>query len=667
MRPLTRVALLLAALLPALATAPLQAQEGWSDDAGDSVWSLALSADGGVQVVGSRNNRAAAYRQDGALLWEFFPQGTVWGVAVSGDGAWTAVASEDRHVYLLDAFGEEVWRHRSPRIVYDVAISRDGSRVVAIDEGRVARYFDRASGDLLWESNLRNIADAVAIYGSKAIRPIFGTRDSQVLLYSPEGQRLWRAQLDDEILSVDVSSNGAAVAAATLDGEIALIKGNNAEVLWQMPAPDDTRCNPRQRNYCLHLALSSDGGRILLGTRYDNLFLLDSADGSVLQSHPTGGDVSALALSADGEHWLVATRDGQVRSWTATGAAAAWRAAQDLRRNLTIGIPAALALLVLLASLWVRRTASGRRFWQVTSRPTRLLLLTMWRRRIAYVLLTPTVVLLLIFNYYPAFSGLYHSFTDWNPTGETLWVGTRQFDAMLNSNYFWVGMKNAGILALSGFLKLAMPLLVAELIFHIRHSLLQYLARTLFIVPLVVPSVVGILLWVNIYDPTIGLLNQTLMSLGLEHWVHSWLGERATAMPAIVAIGFPWISAFALLIIYGGLIGIPQELFDAAKVDGASWWTRFTRIDLPMLMPQFRLLLILTFIASMQEFQLIFLTTGGGPSDATYTPALELYYNATLFSNFGLASAMGTFLFIIILGGTILNLRYVRSQVEYEA
>ncbi len=283
------------------------------------------------------------------------------------------------------------------------------------------------------------------------------------------------------------------------------------------------------------------------------------------------------------------------------------------------------------------------------------------------MLLTPTVVLLLIFNYYPAFSGLYHSFTDWNPTGETLWVGTRQFDAMLNSNYFWVGMKNAAILALSAFLKLAMPLLVAELIFHIRHSLLQYLARTLFIVPLVVPSVVGILLWVNIYDPTIGLLNQTLISLGLEHWVHSWLGERATAMPAIVAIGFPWISAFALLIIYGGLIGIPQELFDAAKVDGATWWKRFTRIDLPMLVPQFRLLLILTFIASMQEFQLIFLTTGGGPSDATYTPALELYYNATLFSNFGLASAMGTFLFIVILGGTILNMRYVRSQVEYEA
>jgi raffinose/stachyose/melibiose transport system permease protein len=84
-------------------------------------------------------------------------------------------------------------------------------------------------------------------------------------------------------------------------------------------------------------------------------------------------------------------------------------------------------------------------------------------------------------------------------------------------------------------------------------------------------------------------------------------------------------------------------------------------------MSQIKLLLILAFIGSVQEFQLIFLTTGGGPGNVTYTPALELYYNATRFSNFGLASAMGTFLFLIILGGTIINLRYVRSQTEYEA
>ncbi|MEO8397641.1 MAG: sugar ABC transporter permease, partial [Chloroflexota bacterium] len=128
----------------------------------------------------------------------------------------------------------------------------------------------------------------------------------------------------------------------------------------------------------------------------------------------------------------------------------------------------------------------------------------------------------------------------------------------------------------------------------------------------------------------------------------------------------PWVSPFALLIFYGGLVSIPDELFDAAKVDGANAWTRFWRIDIPMLIGQLRLLVILAFIGSMQEFQSIFLTTGGGPGSVTYTPALELYYQATRFSNFGVASAMGTVLFIVILGGTILNLRAVRSQTEYQ-
>ena len=78
-------------------------------------------------------------------------------------------------------------------------------------------------------------------------------------------------------------------------------------------------------------------------------------------------------------------------------------------------------------------------------------------------------------------------------------------------------------------------------------------------------------------------------------------------------------------------------------------------------------MLLLAFIGSVQEFQLIFLTTEGGPGNSTYTPALELYYNATRFTDFGLASAMGTFLFLIIMIGTILNLRYVRSQTEYQS
>jgi ABC-type sugar transport system permease subunit len=326
-----------------------------------------------------------------------------------------------------------------------------------------------------------------------------------------------------------------------------------------------------------------------------------------------------------------------------------------------------LLLLVALFVLWVRTTTVGQGFWQRRAAKPRRLGQQMWRARVSYLFLVPTVTLLLIFNYYPAVSGLYHSFTVWKPGIETRWVGLEQFRNIMNDAYFWVGVQNALLLVFSGFVKtLTMPLLVAELIFHIRSQVIQYGIRSLFIVPLVVPGVVGILLWANIYDPNIGLLNQTLEALGLSSWTRVWLGDRNTALGAIIAIGFPWVSAFALLIFYGGLISIPVELFDAAKVDGARFWQRFWRIDLPLIIPQIRLLLILGFIGGVQEFQLIFLTTGGGPGNVTYTPALELYYQAVRFNNFGFASAIGTVLFLVILGGTILNMRYVTSSVEYE-
>ncbi|MBZ0296157.1 MAG: PQQ-binding-like beta-propeller repeat protein [Anaerolineae bacterium] len=664
----TSARVLLVALLLVLLALPLTVlaqDDTWDASLGDIVYGTALSEDGTIQIVGSRNNRVAAYDQQGNLLWEFAPQGTVWGVDTSADGQYTAVASEDRNVYLLNAEGEQLWAYRDTRIFLDVAISADGSRIAAVDESRQLFYFDRETGEPMWTYGLENIADSIAIYGSSKIRPLAGTRDSVVSLFSPEGSRLWRAQLSDDVTGIAVTSNGAQVVAATLDGQITLINGANADIIWQITPPDQGRCTSRSN--CLTVDMAADGSRVLVGSRSGEVFLLDSADGSVIQRSNFGEPISSLAISADGQTWLIGTRGGAVHATTTEAAAAAYAIAQTNRRNLMIGIPAALLLLLAIGAVWVNRTTSGAHFWNVTSRPVRRTLVSMWRSRVSYFLIIPTIILLLIFNYYPAASGLYHSFTEWNPGIETTWVGLDQFGAMVNSQYFWIGMKNAVLLAVAAFVKLAVPLLVAELIFHIRSNFMQYAVRTLFIIPLVVPSVVGVLLWVNIYDPNIGLLNETLRGLGLDQLTRTWLGDRSTAMPALIAIGFPWISPFALLIFYGGLITIPQELFDAAKVDGATWWNRFIRIDIPMIMSQIKLLLILAFIGSIQEFQLIFLTTGGGPGNVTYTPALELYYTATRFTNFGLASAMGTFLFLIILGGTIINLRYVRSQTEYEA
>ena len=286
----------------------------------------------------------------------------------------------------------------------------------------------------------------------------------------------------------------------------------------------------------------------------------------------------------------------------------------------------------------------------------------------AYLFLLPTFALIGLFSYYPALLALYHSLTDWNGILLADYVGLNNFREMLNDQVLLASLGNMVTVAIwSLVVTLTVPLLVAELIFAIRNRFVQYGIRSLFVIPLVVPGVVGILLWTNIYDPNIGLLNQTLQALGLEHWTRVWLGDEETALWSIIAIGFPWVNAFALLIFYGGLISIPVELFDATKVDGASIWRRFWNLDLPLLLPQLKLLLILGFIGGVQEFQSIFITTGGGPGNVTYTPALELYYQAVRFNNFGLASAIGTVLFVVILLGTVFYMRYVTSAIEYEA
>ena len=660
-------AILFVMLTSLLCAVGVFAQAGsWQANPGGAIYGTALSVDGKVQVVGTRDDLVNAYDANGASLWNYKATSTVWSVATSADGSRTAVASEDRRVYLLDGHGAELWNFRSSRIWRDVAIAADGSRVAASDENRDLYLLDGANGTVLWKKHLHDVADTVALYGTTPVFVLVGSRDSYLTSYSDSGDVHWQVRMATDVIDAAMTEDGARGVITTLDGMITLVNGTDGTTLWQKPPPQTIRCTVRDRNFCLHADLSDDGSHVVVGALDGNIYLLNAADGVVLQQQTLASAVTSVAISGDGSALLFGDRDGQAQSLNSAASSASFATEQTTQRSLIIGGIVGLIALVTAFTLWVRRTEAGAHFWNVRSARPRRLLRLMWRSRISYLLILPTIILLLVFNYYPALSGLYHSFTQWNPGFETKWIGLENFHTLVNSPYFFVGITNAIILAISGFIKLAIPLLVAELIFHIRSHMVSYSMRTLFVIPLVLPSVVTILLWVNIYDPNIGLLNQSLHALGLDTLARSWLGDRNTALPAIITIGFPWVSPFALLIFYGGLVSIPDELFDAAKVDGANAWTRFWRVDVPMVIGQIRLLVILAFIGSMQEFQSIFLTTGGGPGSVTYTPALELYYQATRFSNFGVASAMGTVLFIVILGGTILNLRAVRSQTEYQ-
>jgi ABC-type sugar transport system permease subunit len=287
----------------------------------------------------------------------------------------------------------------------------------------------------------------------------------------------------------------------------------------------------------------------------------------------------------------------------------------------------------------------------------------MWKARLAYLFLLPAVGLILLFSYYPAGLAFYQSLTDHNVRTPTKFVGLANYkDVLFHDTYFRTGLKNMAIIVLTSVIKtVTMPLLVAQLIYSLRNSVHQYVFRTLFVLPSVVPDLIFTLMWRQVYDPNTGLLNQLLASVGLARYQRAWLGDERTAIWAIVGVGFPFVSAFAFLIFLGGLLNINMDYFDAAKIDGARWWQRVLHLDLPLLRPQFRILLFFAVVGAIQSLGNVFILTRGGPGTATYVPALQMYLRLAA-GDFGYAAAVGVVLFAMILVLTLLILRVRRND-----
>jgi raffinose/stachyose/melibiose transport system permease protein len=295
----------------------------------------------------------------------------------------------------------------------------------------------------------------------------------------------------------------------------------------------------------------------------------------------------------------------------------------------------------------------------------------MSRRRTSIVvialMLAPTLVLLALFNYYPAVLGLSRAFTRWETGEEPQWIGLGNFVAMWHDEFLRLSLRNLLVLLVANVLKtLTMPLLVAELLMSLRSPRWQYFMRTAFILPMVVPGMVTMLLWSFIYDGSVGLLNQILETLGMGALTRSWLGDSGTALWAIIGIGFPWAGGLALLIYLAGLNAISGDVWDSCQVDGVGGLKRVWYVDLPLLLPQVRLLVILTLIGVLQDFGSILVLTGGGPGLATHVPALHMYFQAFRFGHMGYAAAIGLTLFVAIFTLSLLNLLWGR-RLEKQA
>ncbi|MFD2334467.1 carbohydrate ABC transporter permease [Cohnella sp. GCM10020058] len=286
-----------------------------------------------------------------------------------------------------------------------------------------------------------------------------------------------------------------------------------------------------------------------------------------------------------------------------------------------------------------------------------------WKRYgLSYLFLLPSFLFIVVFLYYPVILAFFHSFTDWNLV-QSKWTGLQNFRTMFSDSSFRTGAVNQVIYTLTDVVKaIVFPLIAAELIFLIGGPRIKYTFRTGFILPMLLPGIVTILLWQNIYDPNNGLLNQLLTLAGLESWTHAWLGEDSTALWAIVFYNFPFIAGLPFLIFYAAIGNMSQEQIEAARIDGANGWQVFTRIHLPFLVPQFKVVTILTIIGSLQDFVKIMVMTGGGPGVATTNPAMIMYNAAFGSSQYGYGSAIGVSLFLVILALTLFNMKFLKTD-----
>ncbi len=475
---------------------------------------------------------------------------------------------------------------------------------------------------------------------------LFSTLNSRVAALDANGQERWKVTLGQPPTELEPLPDGSRVLVGDDRGNLTLL-GQDGTPLWVV-AP--TQYPIRS------IAHAPEDDVFFAGDEHGSIFAVNDVGGVLLSQQVTQGNIDdILPLSGDGG-LLAVPRNGAWLSITPQGVTGAGTAIQ--LRTVWIGlnaglIAALLAALVLAVERWRRALAQQLRF--------------AFKQRAAYIFILPSLLLILVFSYYPAAMAFYHSFTNFSARGVTELIGLDNYVKLLRSDfYFRVGFGNMALIILTNLIKtMTVPLLVAELIFALRKEVHRYVFRTLFVLPAVVPSLITVYLWRMVYDPYAGLLNQLLGVFGMDHLQRAWLGNEQTALWAIIGAGFPYISAFPFLIFMGGLLNISQELYDAAKIDGATWWSRFWRIDVPLLIPQFRLLAFFSFSGAIQGFAHIFIYTRGGPGYATYVPGLQMYYRITE-GDFGYASAIGVVLFMMVLIGTIFILRFRREAFEVQ-
>jgi multiple sugar transport system permease protein len=285
--------------------------------------------------------------------------------------------------------------------------------------------------------------------------------------------------------------------------------------------------------------------------------------------------------------------------------------------------------------------------------------------RTAWAFLAPALGLIAVFFFLPVVVGLLLSLTDFDiyaigAPESARFVGLRNYARTLSSPAFWGALRNTLYFVVVGGPLSALVSLVAALLLSAKLVRLRGLFRTIYFAPVVTTLVAVAIVWRYLYHPRYGLLNHGLGSVGIGPI--DWLGDPHWAMPAIILLAVWKNFGYNMLIFVAGIESIPEELYEAAAIDGAGPWKRFWNVTLPGLAPTFLFVGVTTMIGYFQVFAEPYVMTQGGPLRSTTSVVLLMYEEGFRWWRMGVASAIAFVLLAITLVGTLVQMRLQRGR-----
>ena len=268
-------------------------------------------------------------------------------------------------------------------------------------------------------------------------------------------------------------------------------------------------------------------------------------------------------------------------------------------------------------------------------------------RRVGYLYVLPAFLVYAAFGLYPLLRAVHLSLFEWDGLTPGTWAGLSNYQEVLTDERLRASFGHALVLMVFfAVVPLAVGLVLASILHRANVRGLGFF-RTVVFLPQVVAMVVIAVAWRRIYAPD-GTINAVLTSVGLESWTRGWLGEYAFALPAVGLIGTWFESGLVTVLLLAGMGRIPKDLYEAARLDGAGAVREFFAVTLPSVRGEIAVALTLTVIAALKTFDLIYMTTSGGPGHTTTVPSYEVYRQAFEIGQVGLACTIGVCLTVVI-------------------